>query len=133
MAKGNENLTKLGEELLHTDAQTLEFEFKINGKKEQFVAKLPTVRDTFIIMANARKIVSGVGLAQGDDPILEQLAIEIATLDVMLVKRPEWLSSFMDLTDWDTVHDIYRRVLEWQNSFRSVSETDTDDSTGTTV
>lgn len=133
MTKEKENLIKLGEELLHTDAQTLEFEFKINGKNEQFVAKLPTVRDTFMIMANARKIVAGVGLAQGDDPILEQLAIEIATLDVMLVKRPKWLSSFMDLTDWDTVHEIYRKVLEWQNSFRSLSETDTNDSSRTTV
>lgn len=133
MTKEKENLTKLGEELLHSDVQTLEFEQKINKKKEQFVAKLPTVRDTFQIMANARKIISSVGLASGDDDLLERLAIEIATLDVVLVKRPEWLSTFLDLKDWDVIHALYRRIIEWQNSFRQPDEDDSDDSSGTTV
>jgi hypothetical protein len=133
MTKEKENLTKLGEELLHTDEQTLEFEFEINKKKEQFTAKLPTVRDTLQIMANARKIVSGVGLSNGEDSLLEQLALEIATLDVVLVKRPKWLSTFLDLTDWDVIHELYGKVAEWQNSFRQLSEVDTDDNQGTTV
>jgi len=59
-----------------------------------------------------------MGLAAGEDPMYEQLVYEIATLETLLVERPEWFNNIMNLYDWEIIHAVHEEVVKFINSFR---------------
>lgn len=112
-----EKLEKLGQEMLLNNEQFHEFEININGYKGKFKCKNQTIADTLSIIALARKMTSKMGLAAGEDPMYEQLVTEIATLETLLVERPEWFEDIMHLYDWEVIHAVHEEVVKFVNSF----------------
>jgi hypothetical protein len=119
-----EKLEKLGQEMLLNNEQFHEFEINIKGYKGKFKCKNQTIADTLSIIALARKMTSKMGLAAGEDPMYEQLVTEIATLETLLVERPEWFEDIMHLYDWEVIHAVHEEVVKFVNSFRTPKGSD---------
>ena len=113
-----EKLEKLGQEILLDNKQTYEFEIDKNGYKGKFKCKNQTVADTLNIIALSRKMTSKMGLAAGEDPLYEQLVTEIATLETLLIERPDWFKDIMNFSDWEVIHEVHEEVVRYINSFR---------------
>ncbi len=63
------------------------------------------------------------------DESVKFMAHVLATLSVVLVKRPEWLLDLAKVEEPDVLYHIFDKFEEWENSFRkSVQGTTTPDS-----
>ncbi len=118
-----EKLEKLGQEMLLDHNQFHEFEIDLHGYKGKFKCKNQTVADTLSIIALSRKMTTKMGLAAGEDPLYEQLVAEIATLETLLVERPEWFNDIMKMYDWEIIHAVHEEVVKFVNSFRKAEGT----------
>lgn len=116
-----ENLEKIGETILHSDAEKCSFTLEYKGTPYQFTCKNQNVNDTFDILAKSRRILSKRGLVSGESPVAEQLSLEIATIDQLLIERPEFiqnLDALLNFNDWDFLEQIYEEVAKFLSSFR---------------
>lgn len=52
------------------------------------------------------------------DVPVRQLAQVMATLSVVLVKRPEWLADVTEVSDLDILYHVYDKFDEWERQFR---------------
>ena len=100
-----------------------EFEIDLHGYNGKFKCKNQTVADTLSIIALSRKMTTKMGLAAGEDPLYEQLVTEIATLETLLVERPEWFNDIMKMHDWEIIHAVHEEVVKFINSFRKAEGT----------
>lgn len=121
-------IEKMGEDVIHSDEQTAEFDFEHGKLKGHFKVRNQNIEDSFAIMAKARKIVSKFGMAYGEDKFMESLAQEIATLDVLLIERPEWAKDLMKMSDWEVIHTLFGRVVDFLDSFRDAPSVSREDS-----
>ena len=63
------------------------------------------------------------------DETIKYLAQVLSTLEVVVLKRPEWLLKPEDCEDFDVLDHIYRRYERWLANFRDdVSEDENGDS-----
>lgn len=52
------------------------------------------------------------------DGLIRQLAQVMATLSVVIVKRPEWLADVTKITDLGILYHVYDKFDEWESQFR---------------
>lgn len=52
------------------------------------------------------------------DETVKIMAHVMATLSIVLVKRPEWLLNLEEVQEADVLYHVYGKFEEWQDSFR---------------
>ena len=57
------------------------------------------------------------------DPGINVMSTIVSTLDVVMVKRPEWIKNPKEVTDIDLLYHVYDLYEKWQDSFRSPNKT----------
>lgn len=66
------------------------------------------------------------------DPGIKYLAHVMATLSIVLHKRPEWLADVTKMDDLDVVYHVHDKYEEWESQFRKpVQGANADDSSAT--
>ena len=143
MAKENaENMAKVREAMrMHEQIQQggkLEHAVEVdyissegNEYKGIVVFKRPTTMD-LMKMGGLKSEFLRLGGAQNINLVdtgIRFLAHVMATLSVVLVKRPEWLKDVTKVEDTDILYHVHDLYEEWSNSFRkTVSGEPTSDS-----
>ena len=91
---------------------------KVFGKDVEgdFICKFPSVLDSLKIQVQASKYVEGVDTADLFETTLIQ-ALELATIDVLLIKKPEWYDPSA-IDDYEVISKIYNEIQEYTRTFR---------------
>ncbi len=122
MDNERDNLENMGAQILSSHQLEHEFTIEYNGKTYSFACKPQGVRSTFSIISRSQQILKQFGLDSNDEPLVKDLAYEIATLDASLTKRPPEFKDFLnlppELDDWSLIHMIYKEVADFLTSFR---------------
>lgn len=97
----------------YTSDEGLHYEGKILFKR-------PTVMEVMKMGGRKSEILRNAGVTDLTlvDPSIRMMAQSIATLEVVVVKCPEWLLNLEEVTDLDMLFHIYGRYEGWENSFR---------------
>jgi len=128
MPDNNEELENKGAQILGSHQLEHEFTIEYNGKKYDFACKPQGVKSTFNIISRSQQILKQFGLNADDEPLVRDLAYEIATLDASLTKRPPEFRDLLnlppELDDWNLIHMIYKEVADFLTSFRQPTSSD---------
>lgn len=104
---------------------------KIFGKEVEgdFICKFPSVLDSLKIQVQASKYVEGVDTADLFETTLIQ-ALELATIDVLLIKKPEWYDP-SEIDDYEVISQVHKEIQDYTRTFREQLHqgTDSGDST----
>lgn len=107
---------------------------KIFGKEVEgdFICKFPSVLDSLKIQVQASKYVEGVDTADLFETTLIQ-ALELATIDVLLIKKPEWYDP-SEIDDYEVISQVHKEIQDYTRTFREQlhKEEDSRDSTEST-
>jgi len=66
------------------------------------------------------------------DSSIKEMAQVMATLTVLLVKRPEWLMKLEEVEELDMLFHVFAKYEVWENSFRKPRETEPTGNSGVT-
>lgn len=121
MAKAEQ--VKLGGELkagVYIDHTTV-FGTELKGS---VVFKRPTMLDYVKIGAIKSEYLRSSGVVNANlvDNSVKFIAQVMATLQVVIVKSPEWLIKLDSVQEPDILYHVYEKYEEWENSFRKVLE-----------
>lgn len=91
---------------------------KIFGKEVEgdFICKFPSVLDSLKIQVQASKYVEGVDTADLFETTLIQ-ALELATIDVLLIKKPEWYDP-SEIDDYEVISQVHKEIQDYTRTFR---------------
>lgn len=96
------------------------------------VFKLPNMMD-YMKMGGLKSEFLRLGGAKDiklvDDSI-KFMAHVMSTLEVVLVKRPEWLLKLDEVLEPDVLYHVFYKYEEWENSFRSPVQPQTEGTSG---
>lgn len=82
--------------------------------------KRPSVKDYMRMGAIKSEILREAGVINIElvDSTIKFMAHVLATLQVCMVKCPEWLLNLEAITDTDLLYEVYEKYEVWQDSFR---------------
>lgn len=91
---------------------------KVFGKEVEgdFICKFPSVLDSLDIQVQASKYVKGVDTADLFETTLIQ-ALELATIDVLLIKKPEWYDP-SEIDDYEVISQVHKEIQDYTHTFR---------------
>lgn len=98
-----------------------------NTYKGFVVFKRPDMLDMMKMGGKKSQLFSEAGVTNLElvDDTIRVMAHVIATLSVVLVKRPEWLLDLNAVKEPDVLYHIFAKYEEWENSFRKASASPT--------
>lgn len=91
---------------------------RVFGKEVEgdFICKFPSVLDSLDIQVQASKYVKGVDTADLFETTLIQ-ALELATIDVLLIKKPEWYDP-SEIDDYEVISQVHKEIQDYTHTFR---------------
>lgn len=91
---------------------------RVFGKEVEgdFICKFPSVLDSLKIQVQASKYVEGVDTADLFETTLIQ-ALELATIDVLLIKKPEWYDP-SEIDDYEVISQVHKEIQDYTRTFR---------------
>lgn len=89
--------------------------------KGNVVFKRPSMQDYMKMGALKSEYLRQAGVTDITlvDNSIKEMATAVATLTVIVVKRPEWLQSLMTIQDPDLIFHIYNQYETWEGAFRT--------------
>jgi hypothetical protein len=89
--------------------------------KGKIIFKRPNVMETMKMGGKKTQILKDSGVVSRElaDPGLMLMAEALATLEVVVVKCPEWFIDFQKSEDIDMIFHVYGQYNIWKFSFRS--------------
>jgi hypothetical protein len=91
-----------------------------NVYKGKIMFKRPTVLEIMRMGGAKSEILREAGVTEIAlvDPSVKLMAHAIATLEMVVVKCPEWFLHIRELQDLDIIFHVYGLYEVWENSFR---------------
>lgn len=111
---------------LHTFRKEIHSDFEDKDYEGQFTCRKASVMDQSKIARRKAELSGGMfcvrdddgnPTGQGLDEEAEMLNYAIATLEVLLVQKPDWYN-LEEIVDGAMIWSVYKEVMEFQNIFR---------------
>lgn len=105
-----------------TEAVSVKYTSEMDGKtyEGKFIFKRPNVMEIMKMGGRKSQILKEAGIVDKElaDKGVLMMAEAVATLEVVIVKMPEWFIDFQKLEDADLIFHIYGHYTAWSFAFR---------------
>lgn len=103
------------------EAVSINYEsYEGNTYEGTVVFKKPTMGDWMRIGAIKADLLRKAGVTDMElvDDTVQLMAHAMATLTVVVIKRPPWFANLEEMTESDVIYHVYGKYMVWADSFR---------------
>ncbi len=124
------NIESAGSDIVNSHKRYHTFTVDHNGYKGEFTVKYPSLLDRIRIGTLRAQYLDGVPI-ESLDILTDNISFMAATLQVVLVKKPDWFNLEV-LYDYDILDYVHTEYVKWVNSFRDQIESSRNDGSSRT-